>query len=194
MPPTPRPPPAFTWAEPGPWQFSHSNLPFWAPPILPISVFLNSAISGAWQVAQAWEPMKWASTGALERLPLAPLGGAAAGAAAGASLPLPARKSINVSASANFGWPLIDWGWAVPARSAKARSAVKVGSSNWLSELCDVLVVAPICWAKEFRSENAELPAICRGWLVSCALAGCDQAGSVELMPATVKPPSALAG
>src|SRR5664279_6514433 len=64
MPPTPRPPPALTCAEPGPWQFSHSNLPFWAPPIFPISVLLNSAISGEWQVAQACEPMKCASTGA----------------------------------------------------------------------------------------------------------------------------------
>ena len=27
MPPTPRPPPALTCAEPGPWQFSHSNMP-----------------------------------------------------------------------------------------------------------------------------------------------------------------------
>ncbi len=74
MPPTPRPPPAFTCAEPGPWQFSHSNLPFWTPPILPISVFLNSAINGAWHFSQAWEPMIWASTGALERLPLEALG------------------------------------------------------------------------------------------------------------------------
>ena len=58
MPPTPRPPPAFTCAEPGPWQFSQSNLPFCVLPMRPISVFLNSAIWLAWQVKQTLSPTK----------------------------------------------------------------------------------------------------------------------------------------
>ena len=66
-PPTPRPPPAFTCAEPGPWQLSHSNLPFWVLLSLPISVWLNWVASFAWQVVQAFEPTFVASTGALGR-------------------------------------------------------------------------------------------------------------------------------
>src|ERR1019366_9161510 len=83
---------------------------------------------------------------------------------------------------------------------AKLRSAAKVWSSNRRSVLCDVLsradlgCSAPICCAKDVSAENAESSAICpRGWLDSSDLASFDQLGSVELMPAIVKVPSALA-
>ena len=65
IPPTPRPPPAFTCAEPGPWQFSQANLPGCVMLMRPIRVFLNSAVWLAWQVRQTLSPTKWASTGAL---------------------------------------------------------------------------------------------------------------------------------
>ena len=109
-------------------------------------------------------------------------------------------QSKRLSASANFVWSLIDSGWAEPMPCAKSRSAAKVWSSNWRLEVCDVLAApglgpaAPICCAKDVSVENAKSSAICpRGGLDSCVLASCDQFGSVELMPATVKAPSALA-
>src|ERR1035437_1424426 len=198
IPPTPRPPPAFACAEPGPWQFSQSNLPFCVLPMRAISVFSNAAAWLEWQVKQPCAPTTWASTGAVECLP--PATGPFDAAGGCAEEPPCRKKSSKLSASANFGWLLIDSGWAVPMPCAKLRSAAKVWSSYWRSVLCDVLSRAdlgcstPICCAKELSAENAESPAICwRGWLDSCVLAACDQPGSVELMPATVKVLSALA-
>ena len=83
IPPTPRPPPAFTCADPGPWQFSQSNLPFCVFPIRPMSVWLNSSACLAWQVAQTFAPTEVASTGTLGCVPPAtgPFFGAAEGCA-----------------------------------------------------------------------------------------------------------------
>src|SRR5471032_1386863 len=69
MPPTPRPPPALTCAEPGPWQFSQSNLPCCVFPIRPISVLPNASAWVVWQPKQTCLPTKVASTGALDFLP-----------------------------------------------------------------------------------------------------------------------------
>ena len=115
MPPTPRPPPALTCAEPGPWQFSQSNLPFCVLPMRPISVFSNAAAWLAWQVKQTLPPTKVASTGALECFPPAtgPFGRRAAGDARSR---LAAGTQAGCPASANFGWSLIDSGW--PRRGA----------------------------------------------------------------------------
>ena len=57
MPPTPRPPPAVTCSEPGPWQFSHSNLPLRVVLLIrPISVLLKAAAWAAWQPRQTLLP------------------------------------------------------------------------------------------------------------------------------------------
>ena len=64
IPPTPRPPPAFACAEPGPWQFWQSNMPFFVLPMRPISVFSKAAAFEAWQVKQTLPSTTVALTGA----------------------------------------------------------------------------------------------------------------------------------
>jgi len=88
-----------------------------------MSVFSNAAFWLVWQVRQTFSPTKAASTGALERCRAAagPFGVLAAGE--DCEEEPPCRNSSKLLDSANFGRALIDSGWAVPRRWAKACSA-----------------------------------------------------------------------
>ncbi len=162
----------------------------------PIRVFLNSAICAAWQPAQTLAPTKWASTGATYLpFPFAalPFGGLAAGAASCSWLAQPIHQIVRFG---HFGLALercrLGGAHALRERLERGKSpVVELGSLRRLGAGClrriDLLRVG-----RQRRKRRSS--AICpRGWLDSSALAVCDQAGRAELMPATVKPPSALA-